>query len=167
MIFVTVGTHEQQFDRLIKKIDELVKSGVINEQVFIQTGYSTYKPKYCDFSQFLSYEHMIKNVVNSNIIITHGGPGSIMLALSYQKIPIVVPRQKEFNEHVDNHQVLFTKRLTNENKIIAIYDINDIRNALINYEILIESKTISAKNNTTNFIDKMNKLTEKLFNESR
>lgn len=44
MIFVTVGTHEQPFNRLIKKIDELKKDGIINEDVIIQTGFSTYEP---------------------------------------------------------------------------------------------------------------------------
>lgn len=37
MIFVTVGTHEQPFNRLIQKIDELKKDGIINEDVIIQT----------------------------------------------------------------------------------------------------------------------------------
>lgn len=47
MIFVTVGTHEQPFNRLVKKMDELKKEGIITEEVIIQTGFSTYKPQYC------------------------------------------------------------------------------------------------------------------------
>ena len=47
MIFVTVGTHEQPFNRLIQKIDELRKDNKIQEEVIIQTGFSTYEPKYC------------------------------------------------------------------------------------------------------------------------
>lgn len=38
MIFVTVGTHEQPFNRLIKKVDELKRDGVIQEDVIMQTG---------------------------------------------------------------------------------------------------------------------------------
>ena len=41
MIFVTVGTHEQPFDRLIRKVDELKENGIIQEDVIIQTGFST------------------------------------------------------------------------------------------------------------------------------
>ena len=48
MIFVTVGTHEQQFNRLIKFIDELKRDKVIVEDVIMQTGFCTYKPKYCE-----------------------------------------------------------------------------------------------------------------------
>lgn len=37
MIFVTVGTHEQPFNRLIKKVDELKRDGIIREEVVMQT----------------------------------------------------------------------------------------------------------------------------------
>lgn len=43
MIFVTVGTHEQPFNRLIQKVDELKKDGTIQDDVIIQTGFSTCK----------------------------------------------------------------------------------------------------------------------------
>lgn len=33
MIFVTVGTHEQPFDWLIQKIDELKKDGIIHRMM--------------------------------------------------------------------------------------------------------------------------------------
>ncbi len=46
MIFVTVGTHEQPFNRLIKEVDRLVETGIIKDEVFIQTGYSTYEPNF-------------------------------------------------------------------------------------------------------------------------
>lgn len=73
MIFVTVGTHEQPFNRLIQKVDELKKDGVITEDVIIQTGFSTYEPKYCQWSKLIPYQQMIKNVADARIVITHGG----------------------------------------------------------------------------------------------
>ena len=47
MIFVTVGTHEQPFDRLLKCIDEMVEERKIKEEVIIQKGYSDYEPIHC------------------------------------------------------------------------------------------------------------------------
>jgi len=64
MIFVTVGTHEQPFNRLIQKIDELKKDGTIQDDVIIQTGFSTYEPKYCQWSKLIPYQQMVKNVAN-------------------------------------------------------------------------------------------------------
>ena len=33
MIFVTVGTHEQPFNRLIQKVDELKRDGIIKDML--------------------------------------------------------------------------------------------------------------------------------------
>ena len=65
MIFVTVGTHEQPFNRLVKTVDELKRDGVITEDVIMQTGFSTYEPKYCQWSKLIPYEQMIKNVAKA------------------------------------------------------------------------------------------------------
>ena len=62
MIFVTVGTHEQPFNRLVKKIDELKGNGTIQDDVFIQTGFSTYEPKNCQWSKLIPYYQKIKKV---------------------------------------------------------------------------------------------------------
>ena len=85
MIFVTVGTHEQPFNRLIQKIDELKKDGIINEDVIIQTGFSTYEPKYCQWSKLIPYQQMVKNVADARIVITHGGPASFIMPLQIGK----------------------------------------------------------------------------------
>ena len=111
MIFVTVGTHEQPFNRLVKAVDELKKDGVIVEKVIIQTGYSTYEPKYCQWSNLIPYQQMIKNVKEAHIVITHGGPASFIMPLQIGKTPIVVPRQHKYEEHVNNHQVEFTRNV--------------------------------------------------------
>ena len=76
MIFVTVGTHEQQFNRLVENVDTLKKEGIIKEDVIIQTGYSTYEPRYCKWKKFFPYKEMIELVDSARIVITHGGPVS-------------------------------------------------------------------------------------------
>ena len=78
MIFVTVGTHEQPFNRLIQKVDELKRDGIIKDNVIIQTGFSTYEPKYCQWSKLIPYQQMVKNVADARIVITHGGSGDII-----------------------------------------------------------------------------------------
>ena len=55
MIFVTVGTHEQPFDRLIQKVDALCADGTLTEPVVIQTGVSTYRPEHCRWEPFFPY----------------------------------------------------------------------------------------------------------------
>ena len=160
MIFVTVGTHEQQFDRLIRQIDLLKESNLIKEDVFIQTGYSDYKPRFCEYKDMIGYEEMDSYVKKANIVITHGGPGSIMLPFKYGKVPIVVPRQVDFEEHVDNHQKIFAEFLENRNKIIAVYDIENLYEYISNYDKYSKNNSTEYEciNNTKDFVNKFEKL---------
>ena len=81
MIFVTVGTHEQPFNRLIEEVDRLKGEGIIEDEVIIQRGYSTYVPKYCKYYDLISYEEMDKYIHDANIVITHGGPASFLAVI--------------------------------------------------------------------------------------
>lgn len=157
MIFITVGTHEQGMDRLFEKIDELIELGKIDRNVFAQIGYTNYSPKNFKYKKLIDFDEMDKMIKNSQIVITHGGPGSIFHALQYNKIPIVIPRNPIFNEHIDDHQILFTKRLEEENKIIAVYDTNDLYETIKAYEKK-STHCIISKNNTSVFIKKLNEL---------
>ncbi|MBU5687912.1 MAG: PssE/Cps14G family polysaccharide biosynthesis glycosyltransferase [Candidatus Aenigmatarchaeota archaeon] len=140
MIFVTVGTSKFSFNRLIKKIDELVGKGKIKEEVIIQIGHSTYIPKYTKWFRFDSYENMKELTKKCRILITHGGVGSILTGLMFKKTIIAVPRMKKFKEHIDDHQVELIKELSKDGKIIPIFDLNDIENA-INKKIKFKYKT--------------------------
>lgn len=135
MIFVTVGTHEQPFDRLIQCVDELKKCGTITEEVIMQIGFGTYEPKYCTFSKLLPYEEMIKKVEAARIVITHGGPASFIMPLQMGKIPIVVPRQKQYSEHVNDHQVEFARAVAERmGTIIVVEDVSTLGDVICEYE---------------------------------
>ena len=130
MILVTVGTHEQPFDRLIKEVDRLVGEGKLKD-VIAQIGYCNYKPKNIKkVFKFVEYEKMNKLFKEAEIIITHAGIGSTLLAVRYGKPIIVVPRLKEFGEHLTQHQLDVTKELASENRIVAVYNINDLEKAI-------------------------------------
>ena len=149
MIFVTVGTHEQPFDRLIKCIDKMVEEGKIDEKVIIQKGYTEFEPKYCENYKLISYDDMQRYIQEARIVITHGGPASFIAPLSIGKIPIVVPRKKEFKEHVNNHQLDFSKEIEKRMKnIIVVETAEGLEDAIINYDKKI--KTLNKKNNSNN-----------------
>lgn len=163
MIFVTVGTHEQPFNRLLKKVDELAKNGTIKEKVIAQTGFSTYLPKYCEAHKMMSFEEMQRTLKKARIVITHGGPSSFIEALQFGKIPIVVPRQEKFNEHVNNHQVDFTRLITKrKHNIIPVYDIDELGKIITNYDQLIQGMNSSESSNNKQFINKFEKIVDNL-----
>ena len=163
MIFVTVGTHEQPFNRLVQKIDELKRDGIIKEDVIIQTGFSTYEPQYCQWSKLLPYQQMIKNVKDARIVITHGGPASFIMPLQIGKIPIVVPRQHQFNEHVNDHQVEFAKNVAQRmGTIILVEDIDTLGDIIINYEERVTGMGHEMTSNNEKFNETLEKIVEKL-----
>ncbi len=165
MIFVTVGTHEQQFNRLIEEVDKLKRDGVITEDVIIQTGYSTYKPQYCKWKMLFSYEEMMKNVSEARIVITHGGPSSFIMPLQKGKVPIVVPRQKKFGEHVNDHQVEFCKEVaTRKESIIYVEKVSELANIIKNYDVAISKICTKIKGNNSQFCVEFEKLTHEIIN---
>ena len=162
MIFVTVGTHEQGMDRLLIELDKLVSEKKISSDIFAQIGYSKYKPKNYKYKELIAYDEMDDLVRKAEIVITHGGPGSIFHPLKYAKIPIVVPRNPIFNEHVDNHQILFAKKLEQNNKIIAVYDIENLYKAISTYKNVDNNYEIHV-NATSDFVKKFTDIINEKF----
>lgn len=163
MIFVTVGTHEQQFNRLLKYIDQLVINGVITEDVIMQTGFSTYEPKCCRWSKLFPYSEMQKNIREARIVITHGGPSSFIAPLQMGKIPIVVPRKKEFGEHVNNHQVTFCKQVAERNgNILVAESVAELGKMIGNYEDLAAGLPNGMKSNNLNFCNGLQALVKEI-----
>lgn len=164
MIFVTVGTHEQQFNRLIKKIDELKKDGIIEDEIVMQIGYSTYEPQYCEWKKLLSYGEMEQMYKKADIIITHGGPASFMKALELGKTPIVVPRQVKYDEHINNHQVEFISQVEKRyNNIISVYNIDMLLDTIENYKQIKDKKQDTKTNNNIIFNEKISQIIFKMF----
>lgn len=149
MIFVTVGSQKFQFNRLLQKIDDLIEKKVIHEQVVAQIGYSDYKPKNYKYFDFLNQEEFKKYIAKSNLIITHAGTGIIITALKENKKVIAIPRMAEYNEHVDNHQVQIVDEFKEMNFIEAIYNIEELENAI---KIAKEKKYNKYVSNTENIL---------------
>ncbi len=163
MIFVTVGTHEQQFNRLVKTVDDLKKRAVITERVIMQTGYSDYQPEQCEYRTFFPYRKMQQYVDEARIVITHGGPSSFMMPLHVGKIPIVVPRQAKFKEHVNNHQVDFCQAVAREQgNILVILEINQLSEVVNHYDLFTETMPADRKSNNAGFCKQLEKIVREI-----
>lgn len=161
MIFVTVGTHEQQFNRLVEYMDNWAAEH--DEKVIIQTGYSTYEPKYAEWAKLYPYQKIVKLIDEARIVITHGGPSSFIMPLQKGKIPIVVPRQYKFNEHVNDHQLFFVKNVAERiGTVIQVENIDKLNEIIKKYnEIVIDSNHEMSSNNKK-FCIELNKIVEEL-----
>ncbi len=112
MIFVTVGTHVDPFDRLVHAAEQLALTG---EDVVVQRGTSKVDAPSCEVYDYLSPDEMQVLIQEADILICHGGPASFLGAPG---VPIVVPRRAMYREHVDNHQVRFVGHIRNRVHVV-------------------------------------------------
>lgn len=161
MIFVTVGTHEQQFDRLVKAVDELKADGTIAEPVFVQTGYSTYEPTHCEHSKFVPFRKMKEVMAQADVVVTHGGPSSFIEAMAAGKVPVVVPRRGDLGEHVNDHQADFVRIVAErQGGIVPVYDVAELTQAIERAREL--SRGVEFKSHNAEFCRELRRMIEEL-----
>jgi beta-1,4-N-acetylglucosaminyltransferase len=127
MIFVSVGTNEARFDRLLRAVAELP----LEEEIVVQHGHSARieRPN-AEFVEFLSFEEMVATIRRARVVVTHAGVGSVMVALANGKCPVVVPRLKAFGEAVDDHQLQLGRRFAAAGLVTLVEEPDGVAAAL-------------------------------------
>lgn len=154
MILVTLGTNDKSFIRLIKKIEELIIDQVINEDVIVQAGFTHYKSEHMKIFDLIPMEEFSKLIAECNLLITHGGVGSIISGLQSKKKIIALPRLKEFKEHVNDHQLQIIENFEKSGYILASYSVDDLADTIKKVPFF-EPKEYTS--NTENFINLIKK----------
>jgi len=133
MIFVTVGNATQGFPRLLEAVESCAKAGLFEGRpIFVQTGNNPeFRPTHCTIQPFLSVEEFCNYMERAELIICHGGCGTLLHALRLGKVPVAMPRRKKYNEHVNDHQVQLVQALSLEGKILVAYEPADLFKAVI------------------------------------
>ena len=117
LVFATVGTDHHPFDRLVRWLDGWLESREDDRvRCLVQTGTSM-QPQRASSREYLDYETMKALLRDAAVVVCHGGPATIMLCAYAGNRPIVVPRVHRLGEHVDDHQVVFTRRMAREGTI--------------------------------------------------
>ena len=155
MIFVTVGTQDKPFVRIIKEIDEAVKRGLINEEVVVQSGHTKYETDSLKMLEYISFNEFETYIKKASVVITHGGVGSILNAIKCGKKVIAVPRLEKYKEHINDHQLQVTKKFEQDGFILACYDEKDIVKKL---EEINSFEPKKFESNTEEFISKFKEI---------
>ena len=131
MILVMLGTQNNSFERLLKKMDELIEKKVIDEKVIVQSGYTNDESKNMRIFDLIPQEELEKYQEQADLIITHGGVGSIVSSIKKGKKVIAVPRLHRYHEHVNDHQKQIVEAFDKKGYIIGIQRIDELRKAII------------------------------------
>jgi UDP-N-acetylglucosamine transferase subunit ALG13 len=123
MIVVTVGTHEQPFDRLVQAVAGL--GG--DEELVVQYGTSEVEHGRGTWVDYLSFDELADLAGEARVFVCHAGVGSIVLARRVGLRPVVVPRRHDLGEHVDNHQLSLATRLAVAGVVTMLEDTELLR----------------------------------------
>jgi UDP-N-acetylglucosamine transferase subunit ALG13 len=141
LIVVAVGTDHHPFGRVVGWIDRwLGRGGADRADCVVQHG-SAPPPRWGTAHPYLDHGELSGLMARSTVVVCHGGPATIVEARRLGRVPIVVPRRPEFDEHVDNHQVLFSTRLA-DRKIVHVASSEDELAALLD-EALVDRARFS------------------------
>lgn len=149
VIFVTLGSQKFQFNRILKRIDNLIEKQIITDEVFAQIGASDYLPKNYSYKDFLDKNEFDYVARKCDLVITHGGTGAIVGALKLGKKVIAVPRLSKYGEHVDDHQLQLLEQFSAMKYIEVCFDCDKLEDAIS----AVQSNTYNKyESNTTEII---------------
>lgn len=152
MIFVTLGTQDKPFNRLLEAIQKQIDNGNINEEVVVQAGCTKFTSKDMKMFDLCTIDEFNKYMKDCDLLITHAGVGSIIDGLKNDKKVIGAARLHEYGEHTNNHQLQMLDNFCKSGYILRLDDFEKLG------ELLEEVKTFKPKkyvSNSENFISKL------------
>jgi len=129
MILVTVGSTQFPFARMNALVGRLSARNKNHELIIFQ--YGNLAPQYyyppIELYPYIPQEKLLQYMKQAQSIICHGGPGTIYQALSFGKIPWVLPRQRRYGEHLTDHQVDFSNFMSRRKLVNIISDTTPLK----------------------------------------
>jgi UDP-N-acetylglucosamine transferase subunit ALG13 len=121
LIFVTVGTHQQPFQRLLDGLDALDL-----DQLVVQHGPGTPPAGVARAEAFMPFDRVLAYLDEAEKVITHAGVGSILCARRAGHLPLAIPRRHDLEEHVDEHQAELCAALESRGAVIAVAEVAEL-----------------------------------------
>lgn len=144
MILVTLGTQNQPFYRLL----DYIENSKIKDEIIVQAGGSIdYKSKKMQLFKFINYDEMLEYIKKSDIIITHGGTGSIIMPLQHNKKVIACARLKKYKEHINDHQTELISSYVEQGYILELNENNNLDDLIKQIKKFKPKKYASNKEN--------------------
>ena len=127
-IFVTVGTRDEPFTRLLKGVEDLAKKGIIKENIIVQSGHTKYNSDDAEVFDFCTPEKIDEYILNAKYVITQESAGIGTQCLKSGTRFIVMPRDYRYGElptksdmkedlHYKLEEMGYTKVVTNMHEL--------------------------------------------------
>ena len=127
-VFAVVGTDHHAFDRLVQWADAWQRARP-EDVVTVQHGASA-PPQVARGRDYLTPEEFREMVRASDVVITHGGPATIMDVRANGHKPIILGRDPGRGEHVDDHQMLFVEWAAQRGLGRLVADVDELEDVI-------------------------------------
>lgn len=127
--FVSIGNGTQSFARLLDQVKVLADA--LPQPVVVQHGWTPFTSDTIEHFDFTDEAGFQARLSACTLFITHGGGGSVFAAIRAAKKPVVIPRLKQFDEIVDDHQLAFCAELERQGRIVYVRDIGDLMAGIV------------------------------------
>lgn len=148
MIFVTLGTQDKPFTRLL---DYLEKSN-IKEEIIVQAGYTKYSSSKMKIFSYLNKEDFDRYIKEADYIICHSGVGTIINSLKHEKKVLLIPRLAKYGEHHNDHQIQIAEVYRQKGYVIVKNEEDSMDEK---FEELRKFKPEKFVSNNENFVGKL------------
>jgi UDP-N-acetylglucosamine transferase subunit ALG13 len=124
VIFVTVGSIHFPFTRLVEA------AAALEGEVVMQHGTAPAPPGVAKAEPFMPFRELAEYVSQADVVVTHAGVGSIVLAVEQGHVPVTMPRLRRFGETVDDHQLPLVELLADHGTVIPALEPSSLADAV-------------------------------------
>ena len=153
MILVTLGTQDKSFKRLLEAIDKQVELGNIKDKIVVQAGCTKYESKNMEIFDLIPMEKFDDLIKSCDLLITHGGVGSIITGLKNDKKVIAAARLEKYKEHTNDHQLQIIENFSNDGYILGLDNFDELDKVLEKIKKFKPKKYISNTNKMIKIIE--------------
>ncbi|GAA2721743.1 glycosyltransferase [Cellulomonas aerilata] len=120
--FVTVGSHDQAFPRMLGAVRTAAQDGLLPQPVLVQRGVADQLDGPLTSVEFMPREAFEEAMESAAIVVSHGGAGAVASAIRAGKRPIIFARRRALGEHVDDHQLQLARKLDELGLAVLVVD---------------------------------------------
>lgn len=153
MILVTLGTQDKSFRRLLDSVQKQIDNGNIKDEVIVQAGCTKYQSNDMKIFDLIPIDDFNTLIKKCDLLITHGGVGSILNGLKNGKKIIGAARLKEYGEHTNDHQLQILNNFSNNGYILQLDNFDGLNEVIKKSKKFKPKKYISNTNNLINILD--------------
>lgn len=146
MIVAITGT-AQPFNRFIEALSEYAREHP-DCPVWVQYGRAALKPP-LQGAAFVPRDELLRRLAGAKVVVTHGGCGSLIDALSLRHVPIVMPRLQRYREHVNDHQAELCEALAAEGRAVVVHDARALASAIEEAKLVSHARQSVSRRSVT------------------